>query len=328
MSVRTSDRVWKHSKHGGTELLMLLAIADFADDQGNAYPAVSTLAAKCRMKPRNATYILRALEASGELQICVNGGPKGANRYRIVAGLEGVQQGAGGGVQQGAGVQPIAGVQSNVTAPATECTPPAIHGSEPLQPIAPEPSGNRQLNVKEPSEKKRASAPSLSQVSRPDDVEEQVWNDYLKVRKAKKAGALTQTAIEGIAREAVKASVSLESALRVCCERSWIGFKADWHANTNRGPNPSAPRPQPTEPDWRREQRERMQQAAPYAAVGRMSQGSELFAGDDWDASRVTAKTGATDVIEMAPPRLVRPDSQRGFSERNYREEPDGSIPD
>ena len=32
MSVRTMARVWELSTHGGTELLMLLAIADFADD--------------------------------------------------------------------------------------------------------------------------------------------------------------------------------------------------------------------------------------------------------------------------------------------------------
>ena len=47
-------RVWDKSRHAGSELLMLLAIADFADDDGKAYPAVSTLATKCRMTGRNA----------------------------------------------------------------------------------------------------------------------------------------------------------------------------------------------------------------------------------------------------------------------------------
>ena len=40
MSVRTMARVWEFSSHAGTDLLMLLALADFADDDGNAYPAV------------------------------------------------------------------------------------------------------------------------------------------------------------------------------------------------------------------------------------------------------------------------------------------------
>jgi len=37
MSVRTMARVWEQSQHAGTNLLMLLAIADFADDDGQAY---------------------------------------------------------------------------------------------------------------------------------------------------------------------------------------------------------------------------------------------------------------------------------------------------
>jgi hypothetical protein len=69
-------------------LLMLLAIADFADDHGNAYPSVPTLATKCRMTPRNANHILSALRACGELEVRQNEGPKGCNRYRIRLGGE------------------------------------------------------------------------------------------------------------------------------------------------------------------------------------------------------------------------------------------------
>ena len=54
-----------------------------------------------------------------------------------------------------------------------------------------------------------------------------VWQDWLKLRKAKKA-AVTQTALDGIQREADKAGVSLQVALETCCERNWTGFKADW----------------------------------------------------------------------------------------------------
>lgn len=88
MSVRTMARVWDQSGHAGTELLMLLAIADFADDEGNAYPAVQTLAAKCRMSSRNANFILSALRQTGELEVRANEGPKGTNRYKVVTGLK------------------------------------------------------------------------------------------------------------------------------------------------------------------------------------------------------------------------------------------------
>src|SRR5258706_5616674 len=91
MSVRTMATVWERSQHAGTELLMLLAIADFADDNGNAYPAVATLAAKCRMTSRNANLILAELRSTGELEVRPNQGPRGTNRYRIVH-AEGLKQ--------------------------------------------------------------------------------------------------------------------------------------------------------------------------------------------------------------------------------------------
>ena len=78
--------VWKGSRHSGSSLLMLLAIGDFADDEGRAYPAVPTLASKCRTTARNANRILADLRNSGELEIAVNQGPKGTNLYRVVFG--------------------------------------------------------------------------------------------------------------------------------------------------------------------------------------------------------------------------------------------------
>jgi uncharacterized protein YjdB len=60
-------------------------------------------------------------------------------------------------------------------------------------------------------------------------VTDSVWQDWVKLRKEKRA-AVTQTAIEGIEREARKAGVSLQTALETCCARGWTGFKADWLA--------------------------------------------------------------------------------------------------
>ncbi len=62
---------------------MLLAIADFSDDDGKAYPSVPTLARKCRMVPRNVNHILAKLKASGELVVKQNEGPRGTNLFFI-----------------------------------------------------------------------------------------------------------------------------------------------------------------------------------------------------------------------------------------------------
>jgi hypothetical protein len=69
--------------------------------------------------------------------------------------------------------------------------------------------------------------PIKNTVAPPVGVTESVWQDWLSLRKTKKA-AVTQTAIDGIAREASKAGVSLQVALETCCARGWTGFKADW----------------------------------------------------------------------------------------------------
>ena len=60
-------------------------------------------------------------------------------------------------------------------------------------------------------------------------VDHSIAADWLKSRKALKA-AVTLTAIEGIAREAAKARISLSDALALCCLRGWRGFKAEWVA--------------------------------------------------------------------------------------------------
>lgn len=64
-------------------------------------------------------------------------------------------------------------------------------------------------------------------VLKPAEIPEPVWNDFIALRKAKKA-PLTDTALQGIRNQASIAKITLESALRMCCERGWQGFKADW----------------------------------------------------------------------------------------------------
>lgn len=66
-----------------------------------------------------------------------------------------------------------------------------------------------------------------SGMSQPDGVSEQTWADFKKLRAAKKA-PVTERAIDGINKEAMKAGVTLETALQECCARGWTGFKADW----------------------------------------------------------------------------------------------------
>ena len=66
-----------------------------------------------------------------------------------------------------------------------------------------------------------------TQIEKPSGVSEQVWNDFLTLRKAKRA-PLSATALATIAKEAEKAAMHIEEALTECVTRGWQSFKAEW----------------------------------------------------------------------------------------------------
>jgi hypothetical protein len=75
--------VWERSKHQGGALLVLLGIADHANDLGVAYPSIERLARKARVTERHARRLIRQLADSGELKVEAGAGPHGTNLYRL-----------------------------------------------------------------------------------------------------------------------------------------------------------------------------------------------------------------------------------------------------
>lgn len=85
-----------------------------------------------------------------------------------------------------------------------------------------QPTNNQEPITKNQVKKTAAAAP-------PEGVSQSVWEDFLQLRKVKKA-PMTNAALAGIIREAEKAKWTLEQAISECCARGWTGFKADWVA--------------------------------------------------------------------------------------------------
>jgi hypothetical protein len=86
MSMRMMTQVWERSQHKGSELLLMLAIADNANDQGLAYPSAKTLAKKTRLSNRQVQRLIRVVTRSRELEVSVGIGPRGCHEYRMHLG--------------------------------------------------------------------------------------------------------------------------------------------------------------------------------------------------------------------------------------------------
>jgi len=61
-------------------------------------------------------------------------------------------------------------------------------------------------------------------------AEKTLINDWLKVRKTKKA-TNTKTALDGFISQVKKSNKDLNSVLKICIENSWSGFKVSWLEN-------------------------------------------------------------------------------------------------
>lgn len=102
MSVKVSALCWK-VRLPATEKLILMRMADFADDQGfNIYPAVQTVADDCGVTTRAVQLTLKKMVRDGVLVMINQGGGRGkATEYAIdLDVMRGLRQSAQAGARQ------------------------------------------------------------------------------------------------------------------------------------------------------------------------------------------------------------------------------------
>lgn len=88
------------------------------------------------------------------------------------------------------------------------------------------PTLSKQETVEKPHSRGVATKTQTS-VVKPDDVSAELWADFLKHRKQKKA-PVTDRVVSLIRNEAKNAGWTLEEALNEIILRNWIGFKSEW----------------------------------------------------------------------------------------------------
>jgi len=154
MSNEALTAVWKHSPARGGKLLVMLALADYADEHGWSYPSVGTLAKKARLSVRAVQFAIRTLVDEGQLTIDEGGGPMGVNRYQVVVG----------GGADSAGVQILrgeasftGGVKTATRGGAKRDKGGEAHFTGGVKPASPNPSRNPQ---EEPSEEPPPEPPA------------------------------------------------------------------------------------------------------------------------------------------------------------------------
>lgn len=89
MAVKVLAAVWDGFPGGGSDLLALLALADWSDDSGRCYPSMAAIASKTRLSRSQAQRVVHGLIEAGYLTVIGNesgGAPGSTRQYRINLG--------------------------------------------------------------------------------------------------------------------------------------------------------------------------------------------------------------------------------------------------
>ena len=83
MSIRLMNQAWGNMEVSGSELILLLALCDHANDDGVCWPSVKRLAEKVRVQKRSVSKLLEKLESKGLLSKLEVGGGKSTSVYKV-----------------------------------------------------------------------------------------------------------------------------------------------------------------------------------------------------------------------------------------------------
>lgn len=215
MSIARMAEVWKLDLPTSPKMV-LLALADCANDDGTCWPSMATIAAKASMSLRTAQGCIKILCEGGFLERDERAG-KGCF-YNVLP-------------RKSCTPAKSAPPQKTTRTPADSADKPSrtiigdkAKASSPKRAAArPDAGGNERAN------RKQELAAAKAAWVRPDWAEAQVWTDFLTIRQGKlKAQAFTETAYRGVIRRCEQFGAELGmppgEILRECVERGWAAI--------------------------------------------------------------------------------------------------------
>jgi hypothetical protein len=175
MSVAATNYVWTQSPAEGADRLVLLALADFADESGNCFGSWGKLEEKTRLARRTVADCLRRLQESGELVLVTKGSRKvaGSGLQASIWTIPGVaEMGAGNAPKSERWVQEMHPSGANAAPKwCNPCTPTIDNNKKRnISADAPAPaisSPSHPISEKEAPKPKRATAPKFDPASLP-----------------------------------------------------------------------------------------------------------------------------------------------------------------
>lgn len=237
---------------------MLIKLCDQANDDGECWPSHASIAEACEISKRSVINHINELEKLGILTIKARftDGRQSSNIYQIAKNLGvhdlhgGVQEiHSGGAADSPQGCRRFTGGGAGAAHRISHLEP----TNEPII----EPKKNIQKKI------------AFDFANWPTPPSEQVWADYLAMRKAKKA-PVTQTVINRLGNVLTQCAMNgftVDDCLSLAIMRNWQGLELDWVLkNSGQIPGAHPPRPQqPTYKNSRERNAERFRETLDYA---------------------------------------------------------------
>lgn len=214
---------------------VLLCLANYADHEGKAaFPSVKTLSRDTGLSERTIKYKLRDLEEVGLIERGNQKVPEAyinrKDRLPVCYDLA-LDRGAPPAPRSERGANDdINGVQMTTERGAPPAPNPSI--DPPIENPIP-PKGGDDGSSAEPHAGKRIPEEGVDLSILPDDLSDDVWNEWLKLR-AKQKFTVSQVVVNTIANQLERAREmgwSPDEALAEALSAGWRGLRAEWLAN-------------------------------------------------------------------------------------------------
>lgn len=197
-----------------TPKAVLVSLADNANDQGVAWPSLAKI---CERTCFGKTAVIAAIRWLEDEKLVIADRSNGRHTSYTVD-LNAINLFAS---RTGTSPEPVRLPDSNLSASRTN-----------LSASRTKPVREADTNRHKPSRTVRSNRHSVAveeAIKLLPDLPADLVADFVAIRTAKKL-PLTGTAVAGLQREAGKARLSVEDAVRLCCERGLAALRADWLA--------------------------------------------------------------------------------------------------